>query len=68
MRRLGGRYHSDTGSLTDGYDLTLECSGTASLMLEALQRTAPTGTACLIGIPSVGTKTETDLGGLCTGS
>lgn len=33
-------------------------------MLEALQRTAPTGTACLIGIPSVGTKTETDLGGL----
>jgi glucose 1-dehydrogenase len=33
-------------------------------MLEALRRTAPTGTACLIGIPAAGSKTETDLGDL----
>lgn len=64
VQRLGGRYHHDTDSLADGYDLTLECSGTAPLMLEALQRTAAAGTACLIGIPSAGTKTEIDLGGL----
>ena len=25
VRRLGGSYHHDTGSLADGYDLTLEC-------------------------------------------
>lgn len=64
VRRLGGRYHHDTGSLAEGYDLTLECSGTATLMLEAMKRTAPAGTTCLIGIPSAGSKMETDLGDL----
>lgn len=64
VRRLGGQYHHDAGSLTGGYDLALECSGTAALMLEALSRTAATGVTCLIGIPSAGRKTETDLGGM----
>ncbi|HEY9242289.1 MAG TPA: theronine dehydrogenase, partial [Streptosporangiaceae bacterium] len=64
VKRLGGRYHHDTDALAVGYDLTLECSGTGALMVEALCRTAATGTACLVGIPSAGQPAEVDLGGL----
>lgn len=49
-----GRYTERGVVGRDGYDLTIECSRTAALMLEALCRTAATGTACLIGIPAAG--------------
>lgn len=64
---LGARYH--TGSVRDAVgqgepDVVLECTGTPELVVDAMQRTVPGATVCLIGISPRGRTLPVDVGGL----
>lgn len=54
VRDLGGTYHA--GQLPDAADfapdIVIECTGAASVVLDAISRTAPSGIVCLAGISS----------------
>jgi threonine dehydrogenase-like Zn-dependent dehydrogenase len=45
---IGATYHSSTESLVGAFDAVVECSG--ALLAEAIDRTAPAGAACLVGV------------------
>ncbi|MGP8205476.1 MAG: alcohol dehydrogenase catalytic domain-containing protein [Acidimicrobiales bacterium] len=47
VRGLGATYHTTPATLPGEFDAVLECSG--ALLSEAVRRTAPVGTICLIG-------------------
>lgn len=47
-RGIGATYHSSTDSLRGTFDAVVECSG--ALVAEAVDRTAPGGAACLVGV------------------
>lgn len=54
VRDLGATYHA--GSLPDpedfAPDVVIECTGAASVIVDAISRTAPSGITCLAGISS----------------
>jgi threonine dehydrogenase-like Zn-dependent dehydrogenase len=58
VEQLGATYH--TGSVADvgvAPDIVVECTGVASLILEATAATAPGGIVCLTGIGPAATET-----------
>jgi threonine dehydrogenase-like Zn-dependent dehydrogenase len=60
---LGATYHTgDLGSLAP--DVVIECTGAASVVLDVMNRNAPTGVVCLAGVSSGGHKLSLDLGQL----
>jgi threonine dehydrogenase-like Zn-dependent dehydrogenase len=62
-RDLGATYHTgDLGTLAP--DVVLECTGAASVVLDAMSRTAPNGIVCLAGVSSGGHKLSFDVGAL----
>lgn len=62
-RNLGATYHAgDLGSLAP--DVVIECTGAASVVLDVMNRNAPTGVVCLAGVSSGGHKLSFDLGQL----
>ena len=62
-RDLGATYHAgDLGSLTP--DVVIECTGASSVVLDVMNRNAPTGIVCLAGVSSGGHKLSLDLGQL----
>ncbi|HZD88917.1 MAG TPA: glucose 1-dehydrogenase [Pseudolabrys sp.] len=59
---LGATYHlNNVGDLEP--DIVIECTGAASVVVEVLHRTAPTGIVCLTGVSSGGHKLDFDIGG-----
>jgi threonine dehydrogenase-like Zn-dependent dehydrogenase len=62
-RDLGATYHTgDLGTLAP--DVVLECTGAASVVLDAMSRTGPSGIVCLAGVSSGGHKLSFDVGAL----
>jgi len=62
-RDLGATYHTgDLGKLAP--DVVLECTGAASVVLDAMSRTGPSGIVCLAGVSSGGHKLSFDVGAL----
>ncbi len=62
-RDLGATYHTgDLGSLAP--DVVIECTGASSVVLEVMNRNAPTGIVCLAGVSSGGHKLSFDVGKL----
>ena len=63
---LGATYHvGDLGSLTP--DVVIECTGAAAVVLDVMNRNAPTGIVCLAGVSSGGHKLSFDVGKLNRG-
>jgi glucose 1-dehydrogenase len=61
-RDLGATYHAgDLGDLEP--DIVIECTGAASVVLDAIGRNAPDGVVCLAGVSSGGHKIDFDVGG-----
>lgn len=52
VQELGGTYYA--GELPEDLapDVVMECTGAASVVVDAVSRTAPSGIVCLTGIPS----------------
>jgi len=62
-RELGATYHTgDLGSLKP--DIVVECTGAATVVLDAMGRTAPGGIVCLAGVSSGGHAIRLDIGAL----
>jgi len=62
-RDLGATYYTgDLGKLAP--DVVLECTGAASVVLDAMSRTGPSGIVCLAGVSSGGHKLSFDVGAL----
>jgi threonine dehydrogenase-like Zn-dependent dehydrogenase len=65
VRDLGGRYHSDAGTLDRlAPDILMECTGVPSVIRDCLGSTAPAGIICLAGVTQPGTMLEVDIGRL----
>jgi len=47
---LGGTYHASFDDVGHDYDIVMECTGAASVIVEAVQRTAADGITCLAGV------------------
>ena len=65
VRDLGATYHS--GALSDacpGPDVVIECTGVASLVLDAMSHVGTGGVVCLTGVSSGGHTIEVDEGAL----
>jgi threonine dehydrogenase-like Zn-dependent dehydrogenase len=63
VRELGATYHTgDLGKLSP--DVVIECTGAASVVLDAMSRTAPDGIVCLAGVSSGGHTLNFDIGAL----
>ena len=65
VRQLGAEYH--TGSIEDACpkpDAILECTGVASLVLDAMEHIGPGGVVCLTGVSSGGREVTVDEGAL----
>jgi glucose 1-dehydrogenase len=64
VRDLGGTFHA--GTLADIGDLKpdvlMECSGAASVVRDALGRTASGGIVCLVGVSAPGQALDVDVG------
>ncbi len=64
VRDLGATYHAgDLGVL--GHlmpDVVIECTGAAPVILVAIERAAPVGLVCLIGVSSAGHALRVDMG------
>ena len=66
VRDLGATYHTgDLGSLAP--DVVIECTGAASVVLDVMNRNAPTGIVCLAGVSSGGHQLSFDVGELNRG-
>jgi len=62
---LGATYH--TGSIADSgieADVTIECTGVAQLVLDAMTHSGPDGIVCLTGVSSGGREIRIDAGQL----
>ncbi|MDT3684428.1 MAG: glucose 1-dehydrogenase [Pseudorhodoplanes sp.] len=65
VRALGGRIHASAAEIADlSFDLVMECTAAAPLIVDAMARCAPAGIVCLFGVSTPGKKTEFDIGGL----
>ena len=63
IRDVGGKHHSDVASLRDlQFDIVMECTGAAAVIVESMGRCAPSGIVCLLGVSVPGTKIEFDIG------
>jgi threonine dehydrogenase-like Zn-dependent dehydrogenase len=66
VRELGATFHM--GELADlaiiQPDILMECTGAASVVRDALGRTAAAGIVCLLGVSAPGREFEIDVGGL----
>ncbi len=63
VRSLGATYHHDT--LTESGlepDVTIECTGVASVVVEAISTGAPDSVTCLTGVSPAGTTRQVDIG------
>jgi threonine dehydrogenase-like Zn-dependent dehydrogenase len=63
VKELGGIYH--TGPVKDiGFqpDVTIECTGVASVIVEAMNHLASDGILCLVGVSSQGQPPAIDIG------
>lgn len=63
VRRLGASYHTSTDTLRTDYDVVMECTGAAPLIVDAIRRTAADGVACLAGVSHTA-QTTIDIGTL----
>lgn len=62
VRDLGAVYHaSDVELACSGADIVLECTGSAQLVFDVMQCTAPNGVVCLTGISSGGRSLGVDI-------
>ncbi len=62
---LGARYH--TGTIAEACpdpDVVVECTGVASLVLDAMEHIGPGGVVCLTGVSSGGRTVQVDEGAL----
>lgn len=65
VRALGGRVHASAAEIAGlSFDLVMECTAAAPLIVEAMARCAPSGVVCLLGVSAPGKKIEFDIGGL----
>ncbi|MEW6395002.1 MAG: glucose 1-dehydrogenase [Pseudomonadota bacterium] len=63
VNELGGIYHSSPlANLQLKPDIVIECTGAASVIVDAINRTASAGIVCLAGISSGGHKIDIDVG------
>jgi threonine dehydrogenase-like Zn-dependent dehydrogenase len=63
VRDLGATYHCrDLGALVP--DITIECTGAGSVVLDVMSCNAPEGIVCLAGVSSGGHKLNFDVGDL----
>ena len=61
VRSLGATYHSrDLGGLAP--DITIECTGAVPVVLDVVDRAAPSGIVCLAGVSADGRPVEFDAG------
>jgi threonine dehydrogenase-like Zn-dependent dehydrogenase len=61
VRDLGATYHSgDVHALPDNFDIVIECTGAASLLVAMPGRTAPDAVICLLGISGTGKEISVD--------
>ena len=64
IRDLGAVHHDAVEALRDlRFDIVMECTAAAPLIVEAMKRCAPSGIVCLLGVSMPGSKTEFDIGG-----
>ncbi len=63
---LGATYHAEGLEDLDGFepDILMECSGAASVVRDALGRTAASGIVCLVGVTAPGRDYDIDVGAL----
>ena len=65
VHSLGATYHTEPLSQVSlAPDITVECTGVASVVLDAITRDANDGITCLTGVSNVGHNMPVDLGGL----
>jgi threonine dehydrogenase-like Zn-dependent dehydrogenase len=57
LRDLGAIYHSSLDDVGGGYDVVMECTGAAAVIVEAVRRTAADGITCLAGVSHSAQKT-----------
>lgn len=50
VRQLGASYHTTSDTLRKDYDIVMECTGAAPVIVDAIQRTAADGITCLAGV------------------
>lgn len=64
-RKLGATYHSGAlESLPSDFDVVLECTGNADVIVGVARHTAPDAILCLLGVSSVGQTERVDVGRL----
>jgi glucose 1-dehydrogenase len=66
VRALGGLYHAPDLEAIDGLepDVVLECTGASAVVMDVLQRSAPSGIVCLAGVSSGHREIRLDLAAL----
>lgn len=64
IRDLGGTHHASPQSLRDlHFDIVMECTAAAALIVESMARCAPSGIVCLLGVSASGQNAAFDIGG-----
>lgn len=63
VRDLGATYHASIDDLGRDFDIVMECTGAAAVIVEAVHRTAADGIVCLAGVSHSAMKTI-DIGAL----
>ena len=65
VRALGATYHSGALDAVPGdFDVIIECTGAPSVIAGVLDRSAPDGLVCLLGVSGIGGVQSVDLGSL----
>ncbi len=65
VRGLGARYHTGkVEELPKLPDITIECTGAPSLVVDVMKMSSPCGVVCLAGVSSGGRTLSLDVGGL----
>jgi threonine dehydrogenase-like Zn-dependent dehydrogenase len=60
---LGARFVEGEIDDVDGeYDVIMECTGSGTVAMQAIERAAPNGVVCLLSVSAPGEKTEIDAG------
>jgi threonine dehydrogenase-like Zn-dependent dehydrogenase len=61
---LGAVYHTSAASLAgQEFDVVMECTAASAMIALAIDRCAPSGIVCLVGVSASGRKNEFDIGG-----
>lgn len=64
VRDLGATYHTTSVTDLEPADIVVECTGAPSVVLDAMQRNAPSGITCLTGVSSGGRSLDLDVGAM----